>query len=68
MREAEVLGHLLAVRWAPVRFTRHNMSPGFGIRFANDDPALEGKRPANAQPVESMSVIVTSSRREFGIC
>jgi hypothetical protein len=48
MREPEVLGHLLAVRWASVRFTRHNLSPRLGIRFAIDQPALVGKRPANA--------------------
>jgi hypothetical protein len=36
MREPEVLGHLLAVRWASVRFTRHDLSPRLGIRFANE--------------------------------
>jgi len=48
MREPEVLGHLLAVRWAPDRFTRHNLSARFGIRFGNDHPALTGNRQANA--------------------
>jgi hypothetical protein len=59
MREPEVLGHLLAVRWASDRFTRHNLSARLGVRFGNDHPAWDGNSQANAQPIESRSVIVT---------
>jgi hypothetical protein len=38
MREPEVLGHLLAVRWESVRSSRHNLSPRLGIRFPNEHP------------------------------
>ncbi len=36
IREPEVLGHLLAVRWTSARFTRHNLSLRLGIRSPNE--------------------------------
>jgi hypothetical protein len=41
MREPEVLGHLLAVRWTSARFSRHNLSLRLGIRFAYEHPPSE---------------------------
>jgi hypothetical protein len=49
MRQPEVLGHLLAVRWPSVRFFRHNPSSRLSIRFANEHAASHGKRPANSK-------------------
>jgi hypothetical protein len=41
MREPEVLGHLVAVRWTSARFTRHSLSLRLGIRFACEHPPSE---------------------------
>src|SRR5260370_41042291 len=40
MREPEILGHLLAVRWSSAaRSSRHVVCLKFGIRFANEHAA-----------------------------
>ncbi len=36
MREPEVLGHLLTVRWTSARFSRHNLSLRLSIRFSRE--------------------------------
>ena len=41
MREPEVLGHLLAVRWPSPRSSRHVFYLRFGIRFANGHSASD---------------------------
>jgi hypothetical protein len=48
MSEPEVLGHLLAVRWASVRFTRHTCLGDSASGSPTSTPRSEGKKSANA--------------------
>jgi len=47
MRESEVLGHLLAVRWSSPRSSRHVLNLRFGIRLASGHSGLDRNGYAN---------------------
>src|SRR5260370_25923512 len=51
IREPEVLGHLLAVRWTSARLTRHDLTRRLAIRFVYAHPPSERITQANSAAI-----------------